>query len=72
MTRYNTKIIIVGLIIAIKKITKSVRLLNTDFARSASGRFVAIVTKFLQYAIYLHNKRLIRDVEGLIKKMACR
>ena len=68
MTRYNAKIIIVGLIIAIKKITKSVWLLNTDFARSASGRFVAIVTKFLQYVIYLHNKRLIRDVEGLIIK----
>ena len=54
MTRYNTKIIIVGLIIAIKKITKSVWLLNTDFARSAFGCFVSIATKFPQNAIYFH------------------
>ena len=42
--------------IAIKKITKSVRLLNTDFSRSASGRFVAIATKTLHNVIYLHRK----------------
>lgn len=54
MTRYNAKIIIVGLIIAIKKLTKSVWLLNTDFARCASGCFVSIATKFSQNAIYLH------------------
>ena len=56
MTRYKTKIIIVSLIIAFKKLAKSVRLLNTDFARSASGRFVAIATKSLHNVIYLHRK----------------
>lgn len=51
--------------IAIKKITKSVRLLNQDFSRSGSGRFVAIAIKFLQYAIYLHIKMTYPCCRGL-------
>ena len=51
--------------IAIKQFTKSVWLPNIDFAGSASGYLVAIATKFPHHAIYLHKKRLIRDVEGL-------
>ena len=65
MTRYNSKIIIVGLIIAIKKITKSVWLLNIDFARSTSGYFVAIATKFLHNVIYLHRKMTYPCCRGL-------
>lgn len=54
--------------IAIKNITKSVRLLNTDFSRSASGRFVAIAIKFLHYAIYLHIIMTYPCCRGLNKK----
>ena len=68
MTRYNTKIIIVCLIITIIQLAKSVWLLNTDFSRSASGRFVAIAIKFLQYAIYLHIKMTYPCCRGLNNK----
>lgn len=68
MTRYNTKIIIVCLIITIKQLAKSVWLLNTYFSGRASCCCVTIAFEFFHDVIYLHSLNVLMQFNDSVQK----